>query len=133
LGEEPLFMTKKILKKNATTLLIDSIIEGMQERKAKNIVVLDLRTIEHAMTDFFVICHGSSTTQVQAIAQSVEEQAMKLSQEKPWHIEGQRNSNWILMDYVNVVVHVFEANARQLYALEDLWSDGELQSIVSED
>jgi ribosome-associated protein len=126
-------MTKKILKKDATTILIDSVIEGMQERKAKNIVVLDLRTIEHAMTDYFVICHGSSTTQVQAIAQSVEEQAMKLSQEKPWHIEGQRNSNWILMDYVNVVVHVFEAGARQLYALEDLWSDGELQSIVSED
>jgi ribosome-associated protein len=133
LGEALPFMTKKILKKDATTLLIDSIIEGMQERKAKNIVVLDLRTIEHAMTDYFVICHGSSTTQVQAIAQSVEEQAMKLSQEKPWHIEGQRNSNWILMDYVNVVVHVFETNARQLYALEDLWSDGELQSIVSED
>jgi ribosome-associated protein len=124
-------MTKKIIKKDATVVLIDSIIEGMQERKAKNIVVIDLRRIDFAMTDYFVICHGTSTTQVQAIAQSVEEQTMKLSDEKPWHIEGQRNSNWILMDYVNVVVHVFEEQTRRHYALEDLWSDGEFEQITS--
>lgn len=124
-------MTKKIIKKDATVLLIDSIIEGMQERKAKDIVVIDLRKIEFAMTDYFVICHGNSTTQVQAIAQSVEEQTLKLSNEKPWHIEGQRQSNWILMDYVHVVVHVFEDQTRKHYALEELWSDGEFSKIAS--
>lgn len=124
-------MTKKITKKDATSLLIDSIIEGMQERKAKDIVVIDLRSIDFAMTDYFVICHGTSTTQVQAIAQSVEEQTMILSNEKPWHIEGQRQSNWILMDYVNVVVHVFEDQTRKHYALEELWSDGSFEKIAS--
>ena len=127
------FMTKKILKKDATALLIDSIVVGMQERKAKDIVVLDLRQIAYAMTDYFVISHGTSTTQVQAIAQSVEEQTMLLSNEKPWHIEGQRNSNWILMDYVNVIVHVFETTARTHYSLEELWSDGHLERIASTD
>jgi ribosome-associated protein len=124
-------MTKKITRKDATIVLIDSIIEGMQERKAKDIVVIDLRNIDFAMTDYFVICHGTSTTQVQAIAQSVEEQSFKLSNEKPWHIEGQRQSNWILMDYVNVVVHVFEDQTRKHYALEDLWSDGVVEKIAS--
>jgi ribosome-associated protein len=128
-----LFMTKKIIKKDATALLLDSIVFGMQERKAKDIVVMDLRKIDHAMTDYFVICHGTSTTQVQSLAQSVEEQTMRLSNEKPLHIEGQRNSNWILMDYVNVIVHVFETSARTNYSLEELWSDGLIEHIASQD
>ena len=99
-------MSKKI-QDNDSQILTDAIVEGMQENKAKDIVVLDLREIESAVCDFFVICTGESSTQVDGISNSVVRHTRKVLSEKPWAIEGQSNSEWILMDYVSVVAHVF--------------------------
>lgn len=95
----------------------------MQENKAKNITVLDLRQIPNAVTDFFVICSGESNVQVEGIASTVSRHTRKELQEKPWHQEGKTNSEWILLDYVSVVAHIFYKDARHFYELEDLWSD----------
>ncbi|MDG1429846.1 MAG: ribosome silencing factor [Crocinitomicaceae bacterium] len=103
--------------------LCDTIVEGMQENKANDIVVLDLREIETAVCDFFVICSGESSTQVDGISSSVERHTLKELSEKPWRIEGKSQSEWILMDYINVVAHVFYKDTRTFYDLEDLWAD----------
>jgi len=110
-------------------LLCDTIVEGMQENKAKDIVVLDLREIESAVCDFFVICTGDSSTQVDGISNSVVRFTRKALSEKPWAIEGQKNSEWILMDYVSVVAHVFYHETRSFYDLEELWSDAKRTDI----
>ncbi|MFY7990526.1 MAG: ribosome silencing factor [Fluviicola sp.] len=104
-------------------VLCDAIVEGMQENKAKKITVLDLRQIPNAVTDFFVICSGDSSVQVEGIASTVTRHTRKELQEKPWHQEGKTNAEWILLDYVSVVAHIFYKEARQFYELEDLWSD----------
>lgn len=106
-----------------TTPLVDAIVEGIQEVKGKDIVVLDLRDVPNTVCDHFVICHGDSSTQVESIARSVQEMTRTKVGEKPWHTEGERNAEWVLMDYVNVVVHVFHRDKRAHYALEDLWGD----------
>jgi len=85
-----------------------------------------LRNISDAVSDFFVICDAQSTTQVRAIAMNVEEQARKQLNERPWHIEGMEHQEWILIDFVDVVVHIFLRPLRQFYQLEELWSDGVL-------
>ncbi|MFN5416057.1 MAG: ribosome silencing factor [Flavobacteriia bacterium] len=104
-------------------LLCNTIVEGMQENKAKDIVVLDLRNIHSAVTDFFVICSGESSTQVDGINNTVVRHTRKILKEKPWHQEGKGNSEWVLLDYVNVVAHIFYKDARSFYDLEDLWAD----------
>lgn len=104
-------------------VLCDAIVEGMKENKAKNITVLDLRQIPNAVTDFFVICSGDSNVQVEGISSTVTRHTRKELQEKPWHQEGKTNAEWILLDYVSVVAHIFYKEARQFYELEDLWSD----------
>jgi ribosome-associated protein len=109
--------------------LCDAIVEGMQENKAKDIVVLDLRKISNSVCDFFVICSGESSTQVDGISTSVTRHTRKELSEKPWHIEGKTNSEWILLDYINVVAHIFYKDARSFYELEDLWSDAERTDI----
>ena len=121
-------MSKKI-QDNDSQILTDAIVEGMQENKAKDIVVLDLREIESAVCDFFVICTGESSTQVDGIRNSVVRHTRKVLSEKPWAIEGQSNSEWILMDYVSVVAHVFYHETRAFYDLEDLWSDAKRTDI----
>jgi ribosome-associated protein len=103
--------------------LCNAIVEGMQENKAKDIVVLDLRHIQNAVSDFFVICSGESSTQVEGISSTVSRHTRKLLSEKPWHIEGKTNSEWVLLDYVSVVAHIFYKDARNFYELEDLWAD----------
>jgi len=103
--------------------LCDTIVEGMQENKALDIVVLDLREIESAVCDFFVICTGESSTQVDGISTSLVRYTRETIQERPWRIEGQNNSEWILIDYVSVVAHVFYKDTRSFYDLEDLWAD----------
>jgi ribosome-associated protein len=113
----------KIKQDTDSQLLCNAIVEGMQENKAKDIVVLDLRNIENAVTDFFVICSGESSTQVDGISSTVTRHTRKELQEKPWHQEGKTNSEWILLDYVSVVAHIFYKDARHFYELEDLWSD----------
>ena len=110
-------------------VLCDAIVEGMQENKAQDIVVLDLREISNAVCDFFVICSGESSTQVDGISNSISRFTRKELQEKPWHIEGKTNSEWILLDYINVVAHVFYKDARPFYDLEDLWSDAKRTDI----
>lgn len=119
----------KIHKNIDSQLLCDTIVEGMQENKAKKITVLDLRKIKGAVTDFFVICSGDSNTQVEGIAESVRRSTSKILQEKPWHVEGKGNSEWVLLDYVNVVAHVFYRDVRDYYDLEDLWADAKRTDI----
>jgi len=109
--------------------LVDAIVYGMEEVKAIEIVVMDLRKVTNALSDFFVVCHGSSNTQVKAIADSVEKETFRIMNDEPSHTEGVNNATWILMDYVNVVVHIFSRDARDFYALEDLWADASVKRI----
>ena len=110
-------------KEKSSQILCDTIVEGMQENKAQDIVILDLRDITTAVADFFVICSGESSTQVDGITSSVVRHARKEIQERPWHTEGKGTSEWVLIDYVTVVAHVFYKTAREFYDLEDLWAD----------
>lgn len=119
--------TDKII--NNSQLLCDTIVEGMQENKALDIVVLDLREIESAVSDFFIICTGNSSTQVDGISSSVLRHTLNELSEKPWAVEGKNNSEWILLDYVDVVAHVFYKETREFYNLEDLWADAKRNDI----
>jgi ribosome-associated protein len=103
--------------------LCNAIVEGMQENKAKDIVVLDLREISGAVCDFFVICSGESSTQVDGISSSVVRHTRKALREKPWSVEGKSNKEWILLDYGSVVAHIFYKETREFYDLEELWAD----------
>jgi ribosome-associated protein len=109
-----------------TTDLVDAIIDGMQEKKAKNITIINLTEIENCVADFFVICDADSKVHVEAIADSVDEVVEKTTGERPFHAEGYENAEWILMDYINVVVHVFQKEIRDYYNLEALWADAEI-------
>ena len=109
--------------------LCQAIVEGMQENKAKDITILDLRHLSSAVCDFFVICSGESSTHVDGISNAVTRFTRKELKEKPWHIEGKTNSEWILLDYVSVVAHIFYKDARPFYDLEDLWSDAKRTNI----
>ena len=104
-------------------ILKETIIEGLLDGKAKQIVCLDLRKIDGAVSDFFVIAHGDSATHIEGINRSVYKKCIKALNEKPWHEEGKGNSEWILMDYVNVVAHIFYKDSREDYKIEDLWGD----------
>ncbi len=106
-----------------TDTLKNWVIEGIKEKKGKNIVVLDLRKMKEAVTDYFIICHGDSTTQVKAIAESVDEEVHKALGVRAWQIEGRENASWVLVDYGDVVAHVFLRDIREFYNLEDLWND----------
>jgi len=121
-------MTVKKQKKSENNLL-HTIIDGIQEVKGKEIVKIEINTLEHSVFDYFVICHGDSSTHVNAIAGSVERFTIKEHKESPLHIEGRQNSQWILLDYGNIAVHVFQEPFRQFYKLEDLWSDGIIEHI----
>jgi ribosome-associated protein len=106
------------------------VVKGMQEKKAANIVVMDLRKIKNAVADFFVICSGNSDTQVDAIAESVDKEVFLASGENPWHAEGKENKEWMLIDYVNVVAHVFKQERREFYNLEGLWGDAVITEVA---
>jgi ribosome-associated protein len=97
-------------------------------KKAKDVVIMDLRKVT-SMTDYFVVCTGESETQVKAIADAITA-GMSVYGEKPWHAEGFQNLQWVLLDYVDVVVHVFHKDARTFYGLEKLWGDAKMQKIV---
>ena len=109
--------------------LKNSIIEGVLDGKAKNIVCLDLRKINGSVSDFFIICHGDSITHVDGINRSIYKKCMANHNEKPWHQEGKGNSEWVLLDYVNVVAHIFHNDAREHYNLEGLWADAPTEII----
>jgi ribosome-associated protein len=106
--------------------LLNSVIEGIQEKRGKNIISMDFEGKESAICDYFVICDASSNRQVQAISDSVLEFAHKLSGEKPVHVEGTENLQWILIDFTDIVVHIFLTEWREFYNLEDLWADSKI-------
>ncbi len=110
---------------NTSERLLKSVIEGIQEKKGRNITILDLRKIEHTIADYFVICSGDSNVHVDAVADSVEEEVQKRAGEKPHRVEGRRNAEWILIDYMDVVVHVFQKPIREFFSLETLWADAD--------
>lgn len=109
--------------------LTKSIVKGMQEKKASDIVVMDLREVTNAVADYFVICSGNSDKQLEAISDSVDEVVYKDLKEKPWHSEGKNNKEWMILDYINVVTHVFRKDRRQFYSLEKLWGDAVISEI----
>lgn len=112
--------------------LVDVIVKGMQEKKADNITVIDLRDIDTAVCDFFVISNANSNTQVNAIADSIQKETLETLNDKAWRKEGTETSEWVLMDYVNVVAHIFQTPVRDFYALEELWGDAKITSIESQ-
>lgn len=118
-----------IKTENNTDLLLTQIIKGMEDVKGNDIRILDLREIENTVCDYFVICNGTSNTQVNAIVSSVQKGVSKSLKDKPWHVEGTENAEWVLIDYVNVVVHVFQKHIREFYDIEGLWGDAKSTTI----
>ncbi len=121
-----------MIKNYTTEKLVDAVVLGMQEKKAKNIVVLNLKSTNNSLCDYFVICDAESTTQVDAIAGSVEFIVKKDMHENALHKEGFENAIWILLDYMDVIVHVFQRESRDFYNLEEFWADAEKTDIVSQ-
>ncbi|MBT2161846.1 ribosome silencing factor [Zobellia laminariae] len=111
--------------------LIALILQGIEEVKGHDIYLLDLRDIENTVCDYFIISNGTSNTHVNAIVGSVRKIVSKAIQDKPWHVEGEDNAEWVLMDYVNVVVHVFQKHIREYYDIEGLWGDAKVTKIES--
>ncbi len=106
--------------------LIALILNGIEEVKGHNINLLDLREIENTVCDYFIICNGTSNTHVNAIVSSIQKTVSKAIKDKPWHIEGSENAEWVLLDYVNVVTHVFQKHIREFYDIEGLWGDAKV-------
>ena len=121
-------MTNKIESK---PILLDEIVHGIENVKGEDIQVLDLTEIDNTPCDYFVICSGNSNTQVSAIVGSVQKNVSKLLKEKPFHTEGSDVAEWVLIDYVNVVVHVFQKQTREFYNIEELWGDAKTTQITS--
>jgi len=119
-------MTKKEV---GTDQLVTHIVKGIEEVKGQNTQILDLREIENTVCDYFIICEGTSNTQVNAIVNSIQKIVSKSLKEKPWHVEGSDNAEWVLMDFVHVVVHVFQKHIREFYDIEGLWGDAKLVTI----
>ncbi|GGM80695.1 MULTISPECIES: ribosome silencing factor [Dyadobacter] len=113
---------KELSSKDLTELVV----KGMTEKKGLDIAILDLRKVKNSITDFFVICSGNSDTQIDALASSVEDEVYKISKTEPWQKEGKANGEWILIDYVDVVAHIFNKERRKHYDLEELWGDAEV-------
>ncbi len=113
---------KELSSKDLTELVV----KGMTEKKGLDIAILDLRKVKNSITDFFVICSGNSDTQIDALANSVEDEVYKMSKTEPWQKEGKANGEWILIDYVDVVAHIFIKDRRKHYDLEELWGDAEV-------
>ena len=107
--------------------LIETIVGAIQDKKGKDIVSLDLSGFDGAVCSHFVVCNADSTTQVAAIADGIEQEVLEQTGEKLWRIEGQQNAFWIAMDYVDVVVHIFQTELRQYYKLEELWADAPIK------
>ncbi|HEY0298124.1 MAG TPA: ribosome silencing factor [Arachidicoccus sp.] len=115
--------TNKVSKLTKNSKLLKVIIQSIQEKKGENILSLDLRNIAEAIADFFIVCEASSTTQVKAIADNIEEQVKLQLGEPPFRSEGRTSLQWVLVDYINVVIHIMLPETRERYKLEDLWFD----------
>lgn len=118
-------MTKDTQKQ----ILIDKIVDAIQDTKGQDIMIFDLSKIENAVADTFIICTGNSNTQVSSIAGNIEKKVRNELQERPWHIEGSENAMWVLVDYVSVVVHIFQKQIREYYNIEELWGDANVTKI----
>lgn len=117
-------------KTDGTLVLLNSVVKGIFEKKGLDVVKMDLRNLENRISDFFVICHAASKTQVDAISYSVEEFAREEAGEKPLHKEGLENCFWVLMDYGDVIVHIFQEEYRNFYSLESLWADANIVKLT---
>ena len=118
-------------KSTEKQLLVDKIVEAIQDTKGEDIQIFDLSSIENSVTETFVICSGNSNTQVSAIAGNIEKKVRNDIKERPWHVEGTENAMWVLVDYVSVVVHVFQKQIRDYYDIEELWGDAKITKIES--
>ena len=118
-----------VKKENNADQLITHILKGIEEVKGKDIQILDLREIDNTVCDYFIICNGTSNTQVNAIVNSIQKTVSKAIKDKPWHVEGTENLEWVLIDYVNIVVHVFQKHIREYYDIESLWGDAKTTTI----
>jgi ribosome-associated protein len=118
--------------KITTVEVKDAIIRGMTNKNAKNIVSLNMEKVQSNLCDFFIICEGTSSVQVNAIANAVEEEVYKLTGKYAYHSEGHENAEWILQDYIDIVVHVFQPQVRSFYNLEGLWGDAEVEEVMVE-
>lgn len=123
----------KIKRELSSEELSQLVVKGMQEKKANNIVIMDLRKVKNAFTDFFVVCSGNSDTQVDAIAESVDKEVWEETRNNPRSMEGKANHEWILVDYYDVIVHVFKKDRREFYKLEELWGDAEFTYVEEGD
>ena len=112
-----------------TKLLLDLVVKGMQEKKAKDITILDMTEVSSAIADYSAICTGTSDSQVDAIADSVEEEVFKATKINPSHLEGKTNKEWVLIDYLDVMAHVFKKDTREFFALEELWGDAKITTV----
>ena len=110
-------------------LLIDKIVEAMQDTKGEDILIFDLSKIENSVAETFIICSGNSNTQVSAISLNIEKKVRNDLQDRPWHVEGNENALWVLLDYISVVVHVFQRETREYYDIEELWGDAKITKI----
>jgi ribosome-associated protein len=117
--------------RTAADNLADAILKGLQEKKGKEIVMLDLRQLNSSVADIFIVCHGDSSTHVDGLARSVEETVEKITGELPMHVEGKQNSQWVLLDYISVVVHIFQSEQRAYYGIERLWADAQIREIAN--
>ena len=106
------------------------ILDAIKEKKGHQIVSIDLREVENSICDFFIICHGESTTQVSAIAESIERKLKEEAHVRAHHVEGMQNSQWVLLDYFDILVHVFQEEYRSFYKLEELWADGKITRVT---
>ncbi len=119
------------VKQTNSKKLVQSIIHGIQEKKGKGIISLNLTKLPNSVSNYFIICHGNTKIQVEAIAEAIEENVRQKIADKPWHKEGLENAEWILLDYVDVVVHIFQESTRSFYNLEKLWADAEMKKYES--
>ena len=116
-------------KTDVVNNLVKKIVDGISDVKGQNIEMIDLRKIENRICDFYIICSGSSNTHVSAILESVKKKVSKSLKEKPSHTEGEEKAEWILLDYINVVVHIFQKQVREFYKIEELWGDCKINMI----
>ena len=119
-------MNKKVDSKT----LIDTIVDAISDLKGEEIKILDLREIENAFCEYFILCTGNSNTHVAAIAGAIERKVRNQTKERPWHVEGAENAQWILIDYTNIIVHVFQKEYREYYDIEGLWGDAKELTIT---
>lgn len=119
-------------KTTNTDALIANILKNIDDIKAQDVLLMDLREIENKSTDYFIICSGTSNTHVSSIANLIEREVSRELKDRPWHVEGVEVGEWILLDYVNVVVHVFQKQIREFYDIESLWGDAKTINISEE-